>query len=221
MNSEVRITTTGLEKEKDKRSMLQAGDWFDFKIVVDEETRYLYELLFYSGLPCLWQAVANKSPVIVVIFRRHLSGAWSFRRRQWSRLCSHLQWAPPQIWSCCCNSSVYSIKKLYDEVYWRVHWERLRSTVLGPVWWTRCHSCTFSCSAFHGSLVRRWCLGFRRIFISSRGFSPVGGLYPIYMPVPPCSVDIFVVCRPCIRGHFLSMDKGDVVTFESFKAMKP
>ena len=53
MNSEVRITTTGLEKEKDKRSMLQAGDWFDFKIVVYEETRYLYELLFYSGLPCL------------------------------------------------------------------------------------------------------------------------------------------------------------------------
>jgi len=29
------------------------------------------------------------------------------------------------------------------------------------------------------------------IFISSRGFSPVGGLYPIYMPVPPC-----------LRGHF-------------------
>ena len=28
-------------------------------------------------------------------------------------------------------------------------------------------------------------------FISSRGFSPVGGLYPIYMPV-----------SPCLRGHF-------------------
>ena len=39
-------------------------------------------------------------------------------------------------------------------------------------------------------------------FISSRGFSPVGGLYPIYMPVPPflrSSVDIFVVCRSVDR----------------------
>ena len=49
-------------------------------------------------------------------------------------------------------------------------------------------------------------------FISSRGFSPVGGLYPIYMPVPPCSVSpwtfssfvVLSVFCPCIRGHFLS-----------------
>jgi len=67
--------------------------------------------------------------------------------------------------------------------------------------------------------------------------SPLGALVPkrtlpdlyVRVSVSPClrsSVDIFVVCRSIsfLSVHpwtFLSMDKDNVVTFESFKAMKP
>jgi hypothetical protein len=62
-------------------------------------------------------------------------------------------------------------------------------------------------------------------FISSRGFSPVGGLYPIYMYVSPFLHGHFrrlLFYQFFVRGQFfLSMDMDIVVTFESFKAMKP